>query len=552
VRTGLRTEDLPLTTLGEMIDDGTLVLADFQRDFDWTESDIRSLLATLLMGWPAGSLLLVEGEPKHVEVRRFEEGPSIARPVRYTVLDGQQRLTSLYFALYDKGPTVYAAQVSDLVAEDVDALEQGLTSFPRDTWDDEHRHSKWTTPDGWVPLYALRTAKDYFTWRDKVISSVVDPDLARELSLSLASLYATHLSIIHEYPLAAVLIGADLEEGAVARIFERLNRKGETLGSFDLVVARVYDPDWNLRVHWDDARLEERALDEFIGDNGLPVLQSIALRRDHNVRQQAVLELPREVIHAHWTSAVKGMADAGQFLREVCGVRRREWLPYANQLVILGALAIDFKLADHHDTLRTWFFTRSFALRFDAAANTRAVSEYDSLKETLSGKPGLFIEPADRATLLGATRRKQAALWKAFMCALAVQGPVDPLGEEMDLSPADGAVVVVSVAPRPESDAVPEAERLHLRVLTQILATRKTAAHIRRQGIEAVLSNGASLGFRDSQFFPALEVQPSLGINWQQFIESRLLLLEDFLDAELGQHVENREDLGIFLGRPPD
>jgi hypothetical protein len=551
MRTGLQTDQFPLTELGTMIAEGTLVLADFQRDFDWTESDIRSLLATLLMGWPAGSLLLVEGEPAHVEIRRFEDGPEIARPVRYTVLDGQQRLTSLYFALHDKGPTVYAARVSDLASGDIDTLEQGLVSFPRETWDEEHRNTPWKGPDEWVPLYALRTPKDYFTWRDRVIDAI-EPELSRELSLALASLYGDHLSVLHEYPLAAVLIGADLEEGAVARIFERLNRKGEILGSFDLVVARVYEPSWNLRIHWDDARLADGLLDQFIGENGLPVLQAIALRRDQNVRQQAVLEVPKEAIHDRWTAAVDGVESALQFLVEVCGVRRREWLPYANQLVILGALAVDYSLEDHRDILRTWFFTRAFSLRFDAAANTRAVSEYTGLREALLGQPKLFVEPANRDILLGATRRKQAALWKVFMCALAVRSPRDPLGEPLELGPGDRGVVPVSVAPRLEDDETPEAERLHLRVLTQILATRKTAALIRRVGIGEVLAQANGSGFQQSQFFPPLPILPNLGINWQEFMEERLKLLELFLESDLGQPVESRENIGLFLDKPAD
>ena len=159
--------------------------------------------------------------------------------------------------------------------------------------------------------------------------------LQRELTLSLASLYADHLSIIHEYPLAAVLISADLEEGVVARIFERLNREGETLGSFDLVVARVYEPQWNLRTYWDDARLEAELLETFLGDNGLPVLQAIALRRDRNVRQEAVLQIPKEAIHDRWEAAVAGVESAIEFLVKECGVLKRAWLPYPNQLVIL-------------------------------------------------------------------------------------------------------------------------------------------------------------------------------------------------------------------------
>jgi Protein of unknown function DUF262 len=545
VKTGLRTEEFSLINLGRMIDKGTMVLADFQRDFDWTEADIRSFLATLLMGWPAGSLLLVEGEPEHVEIRSFVEGPEISKPIRYTVLDGQQRLTSLYFALHDKGPTVYAAQVSQLGSGEIDALEQGLRSFPRETWDEKYRDKPWQGVDEWVPLYALRSAEDYFAWRDRVIAAA-DESIRRELTLSLASLYADHLSTIHEYPLATVLVGSDLEEGVVARIFERLNREGETLGSFDLVVARVYEPQWNLRTHWDDARLEAGLLERFIGENGLPVLQAIALRRDKNVRQEAVLKIPKEAIHDRWEAAVDGMESAIRFLVEECGVIRREWLPYPNQLVILAALAVDVGLDRHKDALRTWFFSRAFSLRFDAAANTRAVSEYEALSEALSSDLTLSVEPVNKDILLGATRRKQGALWKVFICLLAAHRARDPLGGELDLDPWNEAVVPVSVAPKPEDDDTPEAERPHLRVLTHVLATRETAGKIRRLGIDQVLSEGELDGFPESQFFPPLPHTSGLGINWQRFMQLRLERLEPYLVDQFQQTVEKREIVATF------
>ncbi len=544
MKTGLRTEELPLLELGQMIDEGAMALADFQRDFDWTESDIRSFLATLLMGWPAGSLLLVEGEPEHVEIRSFVEGPEISKPIHYTVLDGQQRLTSLYFALHDKGPTVYAARASHLGSGDIDVLEQGLRSFPRETWDEGYRDKSWRGVNEWVPLYALRSTEDYFAWRDSVIGAA-DESIRRELTLSLASLYADHLSIIHEYPLAAVLIGSDLEEGVVARIFERLNREGETLGSFDLVVARVYEPRWNLRTHWDDARLEARLLERFIGENGLPVLQAIALRRDKNVRQEAVLEIPKEAIHDRWEAGVNGMESAIRFLVEECGVIRREWLPYPSQLVILAALAVDFELNSHKDALRTWFFSRAFSLRFDAAANTRAVSEYEALGEALGSGLTLPVEPVNRDILLGATRRKQGALWKVFICLLAAHQARDPLVGALDLDPWNEAVVPVSVAPKPEDDDTPEAERPHLRALTQVLATRKTAGRIRRVGIEEVLSEAELDGFHESQFFPPLPRTSGL-IDWQQYMQLRLERLEPYLAERFHQTVEKREILATF------
>ena len=71
-------------------------------------------------------------------------------------------------------------------------------------------------------------------------------------------------------------------------------------------------------IHPDYGNLAE--LERFIGENGLPVLQAIALRRDKNVRQEAVLKIPKEAIHDRWDATVDGMESAIRFLVEGCGV----------------------------------------------------------------------------------------------------------------------------------------------------------------------------------------------------------------------------------------
>src|SRR3954471_150376 len=99
-----RMVDLPEVL--EEISNGLVALPDFQRDFDWTNSDVVKLLVTVLKGWPAGSLLLMHGRAKFFEVRSLEGGPQPKKNhLRYTILDGQQRLTALYQAIYDRGPS---------------------------------------------------------------------------------------------------------------------------------------------------------------------------------------------------------------------------------------------------------------------------------------------------------------------------------------------------------------------------------------------------------------------------------------------------------------
>ena len=62
----------------------------------------------------------------------------------------------------------------------------------------------------------------------------------------------------------------------MARIFERVNRTGQRLGTFDLMVAKVYEPSWNLRLKWDEVRREKPPIEQYLGDDGMPVLKLLS------------------------------------------------------------------------------------------------------------------------------------------------------------------------------------------------------------------------------------------------------------------------------------
>src|SRR3954453_15761332 len=85
-----------LSRLLEGIDQGAVVLPDFQRDFVWSDGELMVLVATVMVGWPAGSLLLMEGSPPFFNTREFSGVTRKIDQVSLVVLDGQQRLTALY------------------------------------------------------------------------------------------------------------------------------------------------------------------------------------------------------------------------------------------------------------------------------------------------------------------------------------------------------------------------------------------------------------------------------------------------------------------------
>jgi hypothetical protein len=541
----MQAQMLDLSDMLDGVAEGSVAVPDFQREFVWSDVQVRSLLGTALNGWPAGSLLLMRSDQQLFQLRPLEAAPPIG-DVHYIVLDGQQRLTALYHALRNAGPSVYAIDLSDLELATFDptSLEERLISIKRDEWNRNYRSVTRQRARWLLPIHSLQSAASFFEWRDAVTESLGNMDFEyRDL---LTTLYRDYFSVIHRYNLPAVVLESQLEVTAVARIFEKVNRTGTLLNAFDLMVARVYEPGWNLREQWETARLTDPYLDYFLNSDGMPVLQSIALRSRHDVGQRAVLELPSSLVHREWDSAVKGTSEAIRVLFEACGLRSGDWMPYGVMLVALAALGQEENLLTQHlKLIESWFWSRGFGQAFDAAANTRIVADYDRLVEaTRQGWTEISsVSPVGEASLLEATRRGQRAIWAMFMCALARNGSLDPVTMRSPYETSSigspvgdarsGGSRVVSLLNR---DII-SGEPLHLRVLSQIQLSRSSANILRGRGLTGLLDiaiqeHGEQAVDRAlaTQFLPPSE-QLMADESGPALLDERLLGLTRFLEG---------------------
>ena len=119
--------------LGE-IHSGMTVLPDFQRDFVWDPGATQELVVSIANNYPAGSLLRVRDKHSYFACREFEGAPQIdGKKHTFLVLDGQQRLTSLYQAFYGVGEHRYYLNLKSLIeGKDFDEGIDDHHVFPSD------------------------------------------------------------------------------------------------------------------------------------------------------------------------------------------------------------------------------------------------------------------------------------------------------------------------------------------------------------------------------------------------------------------------------------
>ncbi len=126
---------------------GDYVRPDFQREFVWTADLVRELLWSIFHGYPVGSLLLWRAIDEDGSDHRFDElhckpldgFPAGQAPERtHIVLDGQQRLTALYYAFIGSSiPIAYGRNQSRKVLEFFIRLDH----FDKETKELRHKTS---------------------------------------------------------------------------------------------------------------------------------------------------------------------------------------------------------------------------------------------------------------------------------------------------------------------------------------------------------------------------------------------------------------------------
>ena len=102
----MQTNDRPITELMQSVHTGKAQLPDFQRGWVWGDSRIKALIASITKNFPIGASMFLEygNENIRFKYRPIEGAPVDSTPPSELILDGQQRLTSVYSSMYSDQP----------------------------------------------------------------------------------------------------------------------------------------------------------------------------------------------------------------------------------------------------------------------------------------------------------------------------------------------------------------------------------------------------------------------------------------------------------------
>ena len=235
-----------LNTLLDQIDLGSMALPEFQRGYVWNRNQVKGVMDSLYQHHPVGSLLVWITNVENADVRG--EGELAPGTVRL-LLDGQQRITSLYGIIRGKPPQFFHGNEKAFT---------GLYFNLEDETFEFYAPVKMKDNPFWVNVTELMT-----DGLGSYLPKLTDiEEVQNDLNKYVNRLNAIENIKNTDFHVEEVT-GDDKTVDMVVDIFNRVNSGGTKLSKGDLALAKIC-------AEWPDARVEMNKHIEEWRDAGYP------------------------------------------------------------------------------------------------------------------------------------------------------------------------------------------------------------------------------------------------------------------------------------------
>lgn len=386
---------------------GDWVLPHFQRYFDWSKTDVHDLWESIFNDYYIGSFLLWKTD-KDVSlgiqpIKGVNKSVDEIDP-RYIVLDGQQRMTSIYYAIKvpdfalkgSQGRLYFYANFSKILRKDAERniIEIHSVKLPR-----EESFKRML-----FPLCELDKFSDWVKgFQGYLLSQFNTPDEMKSV-IAIRDIINDKLSHIwsgFEVPYIYLPLSMDLTQ--VTDVFENLNSKGQPLSVFDLLIARLYKYDVELKKIWDSTRADYENIRRYYQEGKMEkmpiyILQTMLLlhepkslcqRKDVlNIYARLYVNNDERDFQEDWDEACELINNAIKKLenmRDGFGVKDYRELPYAPIIPVLAAL---LKLSEESGNtqkalikIRKWYWASLFTYSYSSSVDSQMTLDMKEMKQ---------------------------------------------------------------------------------------------------------------------------------------------------------------------------
>ncbi len=470
---------MSLTVLINRLREGRYAIPDFQREFEWEPGDIRELMRSVFLDYYIGSLLLWKGTDDSFKSLACEPlyGFRGNGDPTHIVLDGQQRLTAMYYAFLApdvvapkrQSRFLYFIRVDRFMEEDYDhAFEYdwtqhatNLLSNHTEQFDTHMFPLAVVGKDGWaLPNWVQDYEKHWIERAESADRAGNESEslLARRNAEN-AQAFGQHLQgITQQYQVAFIELDQDIQLGKVCDIFTQINSRGRRLDVFDLINALLKPKGIQLKHLWREAQprldfVETERMNRYILQVMsilrqaycspkylyylLPGVAKKIRKPDGSLKTEILVPLVED-FEERWDGAVAALERAVNLLKhpQEFGAISSRYLPYVSILPAFAAAQAaaheqppNRRLAAQRK-VRYWYWASVFTNRYSGAVESTSARDFLDLKNWFDdeiAEPPLIADFKTRFRSLDLRRetRRGSSVYNGVFNLLVLHGARD-------------------------------------------------------------------------------------------------------------------------------
>lgn len=407
------------TDLISEIQKGQIKIPKFQRDFVWSIDKTAKLLDSILKGYPIGTFILWETNERLNDIKNIGnlELPSIPDDIKVQyVLDGQQRITSLYAAFLgasiqkegEKKVTNYGSIFVDLEGDIDNNDEQIIVSEQ--------------------PENTFITLNEVLNFNDNLL------EIKERFSDEQFKKIHQYSQTFSTYDFSTVVLRKEDIDSAI-EVFTRINTGGQTLTLFEIMSAKTYDEeqDFDMQAKFQKLLKElEVSKYETISSTVILNVLSLILSKNKECKRKVVLQLDKQSIIDIWNEVISALKESIDYFRSVYRIPVSTLLPYDALLVPFSYFFYFQKekpKGKQIKYLEEFFWRISLSYRYSSSTESKLAQDIKRIDQILQEQRPNYDEikvflstPKD---LIDTGFSAGNSYCKAVLCLLAYYEPKD-------------------------------------------------------------------------------------------------------------------------------
>ena len=469
----MQTNDRQITELMQSIHTGKAQLPDFQRGWVWDDDRIVALIASITCNYPVGAAMFLDYGNADIrfKYRVIEGSPAVNAIPGELILDGQQRLTSIYSSLYSQNPVrtrteknkdkdifryyyLDIEQAINPLCDRVDAImsipagRQLTSNFGRDV-DLDLSTQELEFKNKMFPLNIILDFVRCQEWQNKYYAYYnYDPAIIQEFTKFNNEIVIPTM----QYKMPVIKLGIDTPKEAVCQVFENVNTGGVSLTVFELVTAVFAMDDFELRKDWEarkDKYFDGDILSIITATDFLTAITLLSSYKKTNgkgtvsCKKKDVLNLTLQEYSKYADTLSVGFVEAEKLLQEERIFSKKD-LPYTTQLIPLAVLCTllaeenKINITNVKNKIKQWYWCGVFGEMYGGANETRYVYDVVGVMEWIndaSVQPRTIQDAYFNPTRLLGLQSRLSAAYKGILALIFQNHSKDFIsGRDMDFT----------------------------------------------------------------------------------------------------------------------